>query len=152
GWRSALVMTSTVQLFQSLFAGRNRTTRKLHRLAGAIVILDEVQSIPFKYWPLLKRTMRALNQLFDTRFILVTATQPRFLEASSASTQAVELVPSYKTYFDRLDRTVTKVDLTPLSIEAFAEKVKSKMCEEHHQQDALIVVNTVSAAIKLFDL
>ena len=78
GWRSALVMTSMVQLFQSLFAGRNRTTRKLHRLAGAIVILDEVQSIPFKYWPLLNRAMRTLNQLFDTRFILVTATQPRF--------------------------------------------------------------------------
>lgn len=151
GWRSALVMTSTVQLFQSLFAGRNRTTRKLHRLAGAIVVLDEVQSIAFKYWPLLNRTMRALNQLFDTRFILVTATQPRFLNINSTGAKAVELVPSYKTYFDRLDRTVTRVDLTPLSTESFADSVESKLRKEHPQQDALIVVNTIGAAIKLFD-
>jgi CRISPR-associated endonuclease/helicase Cas3 len=152
GWRSALVMTSTVQLFQSLFAGRNRTTRKLHRLAGAIVILDEIQSIPFKYWPLLNRAMRAINQLFDTRFILVTATQPRFLECDDANTKAVELVPTYKSYFDRLDRTITRVDLTLRSIESFAEVVKSKLLEEHVQQDALIIVNTIKSAIKLFHI
>lgn len=151
GWRSALIMTSTVQLFQSLFSGRNRTTRKLHRLAGAIVVLDEVQSIPYKYWPLMRRTMRALNVLLDTRFLLVTATQPRFLdEAGTDQRKAVELVPSYKTYFDHLNRTVTAIDLEPRTITAFAEIVSEKLNGKHCGQDALIVVNTIATAIEMF--
>ncbi|MGH9760889.1 MAG: CRISPR-associated helicase Cas3', partial [Blastocatellia bacterium] len=152
GWRAALVMTSTVQLFQSLFSGRNRTSRKLHRLAGAIVILDEIQSIPFKYWPLLNKVMRALNTLFDTRFILVTATQPRFLEMGHGGEKAVELVPSYRAYFERLNRTRTRCDLTPRSIESFAKLVEATLRSAHSGEDALVIVNTVNAAVALFDL
>jgi CRISPR-associated endonuclease/helicase Cas3 len=151
GWRSALIMTSTVQLFQSLFSGRNRTTRKLHRLAGAIVVLDEVQSIPYKYWPLMRRTMRALNALFDTRFLLVTATQPRFLDEPSVDQRkAVELVPCYKTYFDRLNRTLTAIDLEPRTVAAFAEIITERLKGNHRGQDALIIVNTIGTAIALF--
>jgi CRISPR-associated endonuclease/helicase Cas3 len=152
GWRSALVMTSTVQLFQSLFSGRNRTTRKLHRLAGAIVILDEVQTLPFKYWPLLRQAMRALNSLFDTRFILVTATQPRFLEMSGETAQAVEVVPSYRTYFERLSRTETRFDLKARSIGSFAQVVEAAVRSSPPPQDALVVVNTVMAATELFGI
>lgn len=149
GWRSALVMTSTVQLFQSLFAGRNRSTRKLHRLAGAIVVLDEVQSIPFKYWPLMRRAMRALNALFDTRFLLVTATQPRFL--GDEGNQTVELVADYKTYFERLNRTVTTFDLALHTPAELAEIVLGKLNQEHQGQDALVIVNTIAAAVELFE-
>ena len=153
GWRSALVMTSAVQLFQSLFAGRNRSTRKLHRLAGAIVVLDEIQSIPFKYWPLMRRAMRALNSLFDTRFLLVTATQPRFLEGEDGdSFPTIELVPNYQTYFARLNRTITTVDLKLLTVGAFADAIAAKLNGEHHGQDTLIVVNTVATAVNLFHL
>ena len=153
GWRSALVMTSTVQLFQSLFAGRNRSTRKLHRLAGAIVVLDEVQSIPFKYWPLMRRAMHALNVLFDTRFLLVTATQPRFLgETEDGKGATVELVADYKTYFERLNRTITTFDLELRTPVALAEIIVEKLNNEHCGQDALIIVNTIAAAIEVFEM
>ena len=82
-WDAPIVVTTTIQFFESLFSNRSSACRKLHRLAGAVILLDEVQTLPAR---LAVPTLAALACLaappFNASAVLMTATQPAFAHLS----------------------------------------------------------------------
>lgn len=77
-WDAPYVLTTNVQFFESLFSNRPGKCRKLHRIAGSIILLDEVQTLPKK---LAIYTLAALSHLchgWGCSVVLATATQPAF--------------------------------------------------------------------------
>lgn len=77
-WDAPIVLTTNVQLLESMFSNRPSACRKLHRLAGSVILFDEAQSLPT---PLAVPTLAALSRLAEyhgASVVFTTATQPAF--------------------------------------------------------------------------
>jgi len=77
-WDAPLVVTTSVQLLESLFANRPRQCRKLHRLAKSVVLFDEVQTLPRLLAVPTLATLSRLSERYGASVVFSTATQPAF--------------------------------------------------------------------------
>lgn len=75
-WDAPIVVTTQVQLFESLLANRGSRCRKLHNLCRCVLVLDEVQSLPAPYLLPILDLLDDLAQNYGTTILLTTATQP----------------------------------------------------------------------------
>lgn len=153
-WEGDFVLTTFVQLFQSIFTGRNKPLKKIHKLAGSIVILDEAQAIPEKYMPIVGAMLIEISRYLGTRFILMTATQPKILDfgnllVKSTEVKVVQLLPNYKDYFKDLTRTkLVPMIKKEMDLDGFINVFFEKW---ENDKSALIVVNTIKRSIQIFN-
>ncbi len=77
-WDAPIVLTTSVQCLESLMANRPSACRKLHRMAGSVILFDEVQTIPRKLAVPALATLSRLCERFGASVVFSTATQPAF--------------------------------------------------------------------------
>lgn len=146
-WDAPLVVTTNVQLYESLFAARGTSCRKLHRLARSVIVLDEAQTIPVEY---LRPTLLALRELvahYSCTVVLCTATQPalerREGEFELGFDNVRPIVKDPRTLFESLRRVDLRW-LGKLGDEPLAERLAA-------EERVLCVVNTRRHAGRLYD-
>lgn len=152
GWNSEIIITTFVQFFHSLITNRNRAARKFHNILNSIIILDEVQSIPYKYWLLINEALKYLATKFSCWIILMTATEPLIFERGR---EINDLVKDREKYFRIFDRVDFNFDLDEngsfngKDFDLFIDEVYNEVIE--NKKDLMVVLNTIDSCKKLYE-
>ncbi|AYQ36654.1 CRISPR-associated helicase Cas3' [Runella sp. SP2] len=160
-WQSDVVITTFVQFLQTLIGNRNKLLKKFNHLAGAIVILDEVQTIRLDHLPLVGAAIHYLSKFLNTRVILMTATKPKTFDLANREiiaeqkgdekAQPLELLADFESVFAAFKRT----KIVPLISEIVADE--QQFIQNHFKvrwkprQSCLIVCNLVKRSVDVFE-
>lgn len=148
-WDYPIVVTTTVQFFESLFSNQRSKCRKLHNLQDSIVIFDEIQTLPVH---LAECTMKILNDMLHLcrcSILFCTATQPNFQTRADFKgiDRIVPLVENPTAIFAATKR-VEYYPIADYEVQSM-DSIAQKVCEE--KEPVLIVCNTKKKAKTLFD-
>lgn len=148
-WDAPIVVTTAVQFFESLFASRASRCRKLHNLAGAVIVMDEAQTLPID---MLLPCMVAIDELarnYGASVVLCTATQPalRLIDGfrdGLAIDEERELAPDPQALYAALKRVAVETLPEPIADDVVAARFAE-------QDRMLCIVNTRAHARALFE-
>jgi CRISPR-associated endonuclease/helicase Cas3 len=147
-WDASVIVTTTVQLFKSLFERKTTACRKLHNIARSVLILDEVQTLPTHVLEPILDVLRQLVAHYGVTVVLCTATQPALDDSPylKGLPSVQEIVPSPERLFTELKR---------VTYEWAKSEEKwpwGRVAEEMlTSPQALAIVNTKSDAIALLE-
>lgn len=153
-WDAPIVVTSTVQFFESLFANSPSACRKLHRIANSVILLDEVQTFNASLILPTLGTLSTLTNRFHCSAVLATATQPAFSHLSAkvqgiaaAGYTAKPIITDPGPLFAAMRRT--QVSWPAKSESATWDEIADDMMDAG---EALCIVNLKRHAQALFEL
>lgn len=150
-WDAPLIVTTTVQLFESLFSNRPSKCRKLHNIVNSVIILDEVQTLPIGLLSPILSVLGELSDRYRVTVVLCTATQP----ALTGDTPYLKGLKNVRDiidpdlaiqHFQNLQRVNYELNLQGW---LWSELVDDLIAHQHHQ--ALIVLNTRKDALAVLD-
>lgn len=156
-WDAPVVVTTNVQFFESLFAAKPSRCRKLHNVAGSVIILDEAQMLPVEY---LDPCLRALEELaghYGCSVVLCTATQPALRREDFAATRRKGRIPGLVGLDaerelapapDRLHEAFRRTELCHLGELSLADVAERVM----EPEQVLCIVNTRARATELYGM
>ena len=141
-WDSEIIVTTFVQVFQSLIGNRNRAIKKFHRIANSIIILDEIQSLEVEKWKTIGEVIRQVSECLNIYFILMTATQPHIFDEG----KTIEL--GFKEFPQMPDRTIIHPILDQMDMDHFIDMIIEK---SNAGQSVLVIRNTIKSSIITYD-
>lgn len=155
-WDAPIIVTTNVQLFESMHGNRPSQCRKLHNICNSIVILDETQLLPYDFLEPILSSLNAYSELANTTFLLTTATDPDFYgrigmrkaSFSGLSEKPFEIVKD----LDSMYKVFRRINLDfPIDLER--KKSDTELAEELSCLDqVLCVVNTRKECREIYDL
>ena len=151
-WDYPIVVTTNVQLFESLFSNRPSACRKLHNITNSVIILDEVQTLPTDFLKPIVEALVAYQQMFGVSVLFTTASQPLLsgiIEGCNprASFPAIdgirEIIPPELELHKKLKRVDFAIDNTGKTYDEVAQ-----MISKHNR--VLCIVNTRRDAKEIY--
>lgn len=145
-WDAPLIVTTNVQLFESLFSSKTSRCRKLHNLVDSIVVLDEAQLLPPEFLQPILDVLNLLATHYRVTFVLSTATQPALNTVKDSFGRTVrrglndvrEIIADVDALYTALDRVEVKPP-ADLNQPSNWEDLAKALCKH---ETVLAIVNT----------
>ncbi|MDV6378277.1 CRISPR-associated helicase Cas3' [Sporosarcina sp. GW1-11] len=154
-WDYPIIFTTMVQYLDAFYQKGTRKSRRLHNLTDAIIIFDEVQSVPYQHKELFHASVNFLHAIGNSSIVLCTATQPanhaasKQIEVPLLLAKEPEMIPRLDEVVDAFKRVniTSKVELEGWDAERIAKFTKTLLAD---RDSVLIILNTKIAAKKLY--
>ncbi|MFH1741206.1 MAG: DEAD/DEAH box helicase, partial [bacterium] len=147
-WDAPVIVTTTVQFFESLFSNRPSRCRKLHHIARSVIVLDEVQTLPPGF---LLSILDALNELvayYGCSVVLSTATPPALALREGFECGLRDIIPivwddeDVKSRLERVECVWPKLEEPPLDWSELAKQLANRpqvLAVVHKRNDARVL-------------
>lgn len=152
-WDYPIIVTTNVQLFESLYSNKPSDCRKLHNIVNSVLILDEVQTLPLEYLKPITGILDSLVRCFGVSVLFTTASQPilsgnirgaSFSSEFKALDSIREIIPAEA----KLHKELKRVDL---EFETEAKTYDEIAAEVSENSRVLCIVNTRKDAKEIYD-
>ncbi|MGM9709123.1 MAG: CRISPR-associated helicase Cas3' [Prevotella sp.] len=152
-WDYPIVVTTNVQLFESMFSNKPSDCRKLHNIVNSVIILDEVQMLPTEFLQPIVDALKSYQRMFGISVLFTTASQPvlsGLIEGCNpkAAFQGIdnitEIIPNEYVLHDKLRRVCLEIDDTGSTYDEIAERLS---CHDK----VLCIVNTRNDAREIYE-
>jgi CRISPR-associated endonuclease/helicase Cas3 len=154
-WDAPVVFTTAAQVLETLFAAGTRAVRRMHALANAVIVFDEVQTLPIRTIHLFNNAVNFLAEQCGSSIVLCTATQP-LLDRVDKAKGAIRLASDAE-----LMRDPAAMFCALKRFEAFnetkkpggwqpAEVAELAVAETLNEGSCLVVVNTKRDALTIY--
>ena len=152
-WDKPVIATTMVQFLNALFLGKSASVRRFHRIAKSVIIIDEVQSIPLKCLNMFDLAVNFLSHICGAAVVLCTATQPVTddVRHPMLMDENESMTGDYQADFEVFRRTEIIPDIDPYG---YSYEEAADFCADKFTTagDLLVIVNTKSSALKMYDL
>lgn len=154
-WDAPIIYTTAVQFLETLFASGTRGVRRLHQLANAVIIFDEIQTIPIRTVHLFNNAINFLVSQCNSTVVFCTATQPLLdrvdaRKGAAMLSENAEMMPNVEKLFRELHRASIE-DLCKDGGWTVNEIAQKAMEELEKSRSVLVVVNKKTQARELFE-
>lgn len=143
-WNSPVIVTTTVNFFETLFASRSVKLRKLHQIANSVIVYDECQTLPNH---VLDATLETVSDLprYGTTVLFSTATLPAYgYRRNLQNWHPVEIIEDFRKLFKTYE-TIKNTDVI-FDTETVYEPDTLLNYFDSTSRQILFVVNTVKKA------
>ena len=146
-WNAQIIVTTSVQFFESVYKNKRNRLRKLHNMADSVLIFDEAHMMPPEYLKPCLKAVSYITKLLHSEAVFLTATMPDFRE----------LVRKYALSSIRVTDLITDTGSFPLFKKGrFVNRgelsEEALLLEACRNPSALIVVNKRATAARLYDM
>lgn len=149
-WDYPIIVTTNVQLFESIYSNTTSRCRKLHNICNSVIILDEIQTLPTDFLQPIIDALKAYNKCFGTSVLFTTASMPVLakdtilIDGLKGIDSIKELIPKGMNLQNRLKRVDIEFDSSACSY----DKIAAKLSQEKR---VLCIVNTRKDAREIFN-
>lgn len=150
-WDSPIILTTMVQLLETIYSNKASKLRKFHNMSEAVLIFDEIQALPIKCAHLFNEAVNFLQTFGKSTILLCTATQPHLHKTERPvllfdKPDIVSIAPDELKIFERVhieDKTQSAMDH-----EQIAALVKTQIEQE---KSTLVIMNTKGDAREVYE-
>ncbi len=150
-WDSPIIVTTMVQFLETIYSNKSSKLRKFHNMSEAVLIFDEIQSLPIKCIHLFNEAVNFLHVFGKSTILLCTATQPNFNHTAkpillSEKPDIVRITPEESKTFKRVQ--IKDVTQSEMDHEQIAKFAKTQIEEG---KSTLVILNTKNDAKSVYE-